>query len=158
MKLVLERKTYTEQSTVGELSIDGKFQCHTLEDVVRQDGVKVYGKTAIPSGAYDVTVTMSPKFGKLMPLVNDVPNYAGVRIHPGNDAEDTEGCILVGNTVAENFIGESRAAFAELYPLILDAKHKGEPVTLVIHDNIPAADQLAEATPAKPWAGKGKKA
>jgi len=151
MKLVLERKTYTAQSTIGDLSVDDKFQCHTLEDTVRQPGVKVYGKTAIPSGAYDVTVTMSPKFGKLMPLVNDVPNYAGVRIHQGNTDADTEGCILVGNNTSDNFLVDSRTAFEALYPLILDAKHRGETVTLVIHDNIPA-EEVAQVAEGKPWA------
>ena len=93
MKIEVERKLYTEQSTIGELSIDGKFFCYTLEDTVRQPGVKVYSKTAIPSGAYEVTLTHSPKFGRLMPLLNNVPNYVGVRIHSGNDANDTEGCL-----------------------------------------------------------------
>ena len=157
MKIEVERKLYTEQSTIGELSIDGKFFCYTLEDTVRQPGVKVYGKTAIPSGAYEVTLTHSPKFGRLMPLLNNVPNYVGVRIHSGNDANDTEGCLLVGKTKSENFIGESRAAFGELYPLIEAAVHKGEPITLVLHDNIPDEVQVADAQPAKPWA-KSKKA
>lgn len=144
MKLQLERKIYTDGSTLGELAVDDKFFCYTLEDTTRQPGIKVYGKTSIPSGAYEVTVTYSPKFGKVMPLVNGVPNYEGVRIHPGNDADDTEGCILVGKTKADNFIGESRAAFGELLPLIESACKRGEHVVLVIHDNVPP-EELPDA-------------
>ena len=140
MKLQLERKVYTETSTVGELSIDGKFFCYTLEDTVRQPGIKVYGKTAIPSGAYPVSMTFSPKFGKPMPLVNGVRNYVGVRIHPGNTAADTEGCILVGHTKGNNFIGESRKAFGDLLPQIEKACKNRESVTLVIHDNVPTEE------------------
>lgn len=137
MKLQLERKIYTETSTIGELSVDGKFLCYTLEDTTRQPGIKVYGKTSIPSGAYEVTMTYSPKFGKVMPLINAVPNYEGVRIHPGNTDADTEGCILVGKTKQDNFIGESRAAFADLLPMIEKACQQCEHVALVIHDNVP---------------------
>lgn len=140
MKLQLERKVYTETSTIGELSIDGTFFCYTLEDTVRQPGIKVYGKTAIPSGAYPVSMTFSPKFGKPMPLVNGVQNYAGVRIHPGNTDADTEGCILVGHTKDNNFIGESRKAFGDLLPQIEKACKDCETITLVIHDNIPTEE------------------
>ncbi len=140
MKLQLERKVYTETSTVGELSINGTFFCYTLEDTVRQPGIKVYGKTAIPSGAYPVSMTFSPKFGKPMPLVNGVQNYAGVRIHPGNTDADTEGCILVGHTKDNNFIGESRKAFGDLLPQVEKACKDCETITLVIHDNIPTEE------------------
>lgn len=140
MKLQLERKVYTETSTIGELSINGTFFCYTLEDTVRQPGIKVYGKTAIPSGAYPVSMTFSPKFGKPMPLVNGVQNYAGVRIHPGNTDADTEGCILVGHTKDNNFIGESRKAFGDLLPQIEKACKDCETITLVIHDNIPTEE------------------
>ena len=75
--------------------LDGEFYGYTLEDTVRKPGQKVPGKTAIPAGSYKVTVTYSPHFKKLLPLINDVPEFDGVRIHGGNSAADTNGCLLV---------------------------------------------------------------
>lgn len=81
---------------IGELTIDGVHQCFTLEDKVREK--KIFGKTAIPPGRYEVTVSFSNHFQKKLPLLMNVPNFEGVRIHSGNTAKDTEGCILVGMT------------------------------------------------------------
>lgn len=115
MKLQLVRKVFSPESTVGELFIGEAFECFTLEDAVRP--VKIAGKTAIPAGTYEVTVTFSNRFGKLLPLLMGVPNFEGVRIHPGNRPEDTEGCILVGTAKGPqaNFISNSRAAFNVLF-------------------------------------------
>lgn len=125
MNLTLIRKDFTEISTIGDLLIDGEFFCYTLEDTVRDK--KVFGKTAIPYGTYDVEVTWSPRFQKYMPLIVDVPEFVGVRIHTGNTAQDTEGCILVGFTKGYDFIGGSRKAFAALMNKI-----KGQKLTLEI--------------------------
>ena len=125
MNLELTRTNFTEMSTIGELRINGEFLCFTLEDAVR-DG-KIYGKTAIPYGEYDVEITFSPRFQKYLPLIKDVPNYSGVRIHTGNTAQDTEGCILVGISKGYDFIGGSRKAFA----LLMD-KIKGQKLTIEI--------------------------
>lgn len=80
--------------TIGRLYIDGKYFCDTLEDPVRK--VKIKGKTAIPAGTYEVIVNRSPRFKRLLPRLLNVPNFEGVLIHRGNTAEDTAGCILVG--------------------------------------------------------------
>ena len=72
------------------------FICYTIEDQVRPAGSKIYGKTAIPAGKYKITVTMSPRFKKELPLIHDVPGFDGIRIHGGNGHEDTLGCVLVG--------------------------------------------------------------
>ena len=114
MKLLLKRLHKTDNSTIGELSIDGKFECYTLEDVERKE--KVFGKTSIPKGTYEIVMTMSNRFKKIMPLLLNVPDYTGVRIHSGNKAEDTEGCILLGQTRSNDFIGGSRDAIAKFYP------------------------------------------
>lgn len=129
MKITLKRLHKTDKSTIGELSIDGKFECYTLEDVERKE--KVFGKTAIPKGTYELVMTMSNRFKKIMPLLLNVPNYAGVRIHSGNKAEDTEGCLILGTTRGLDFIGGSRDAIAKFYPK-LEAALKVEKVYLTI--------------------------
>jgi hypothetical protein len=97
------------------MTIDGAFECYTLEDVVRPAGEKVYGQTAIPEGRYRVKLTMSNRFKIVLPLLENVPNFEGVRIHPGNTAADTDGCILVGQSKTSNSIGASRLAFDRLF-------------------------------------------
>ena len=124
MQLQLTRKTFTDATTIGELSVDGTFECFTLEDVVRDEKIK--GETAIPAGTYEVAVTFSNRFQRLLPLLLNVPNFEGVRIHSGNRAEDTEGCILVGQTQGQDFIGSSRLAFAPLFQKIQDAINYGK--------------------------------
>ena len=114
MKLELKRAVKTPESTIGQLSVDGVFQCYTLEDVTRT-GSKVFGQTAIPAGEYKVIITMSPKFKRLLPLIVDVPGFDGIRIHPGNTAKDTEGCILVGTSSGLNVVNNSRVAFDALF-------------------------------------------
>lgn len=113
MELQVKRINLSEESTIGELSVDGKFECYTLEDKVRP--LKIAGRTAIPAGRYEVIINQSQRFGCQLPLLLNVPNFEGVRIHPGNTAANTEGCILVGETKSENFIGQSRPAFDRLF-------------------------------------------
>ena len=98
MELNLYRHTYNtrgDRNIIGDLFIDGEFFCYTLEDERRADGVKVYGETAIPTGTYNVKLTKSNRFKRLMPLLLDVPLFKGIRIHGGNTSKDTLGCILV---------------------------------------------------------------
>lgn len=127
MELLLQRKKLNEHCTIGELFVDGEFECFTLEDTVREiPGVpvqewKIAGNTAIPCGRYAVVVSRSPRFGRDLPLLVNVPGFVGVRIHTGNDASDTEGCLLVGERVAGDAIVESRKAFASLMEKIMDA-------------------------------------
>jgi Steigviridae/Suoliviridae L,D-carboxypeptidase/transpeptidase len=118
MKLLLRRYEQTGESTIGILSVDGKHESFTLEDVVRPPGVKVAGKTAIPAGTYAVTLRKSDKFQRIMPHVENVPNFDGILIHWGNNDLATEGCILVGmeHEVGQDWIGSSRLAFNNLYP------------------------------------------
>ena len=131
MKLELRRLELTGQSTIGRLAVDGVDFCWTLEDVVRT-GPKVYGQTAIPAGTYDVRLTMSNRFKRVLPLLLNVPGFEGVRIHPGNTAADTDGCILVGLGHADNRITDSRAAFDALFTRMQAADQRGEAISLVI--------------------------
>ena len=113
MELRVERTDFSETSTIGKLYVDDQFECYTLEDKVRP--VKIMGKTAIPAGRYEVIINFSQRFGRMLPLFLNVPNFEGVRIHPGNTAADTEGCILVGETKDAEFIGQSKLAFEGLF-------------------------------------------
>lgn len=142
MILHLKRTVRTEPSTLGELRVDGRFVCFTLEDrdrgltsampTARIQALKVAGKTAIPTGSYRVTIDRSPRFNVLMPLLHYVLGFLGVRMHWGNKPEDTEGCILVGFTNAADWIGESRKAYAHVYNLIAEALARRETVTLIV--------------------------
>lgn len=128
--LELRRRWFTSESTIGELWCEGKRLCFILEDVVRPD--KVYGKTAIPAGEYEVLVTWSPRFQRMLPILVDVPNYQGVRIHPGNTADDTEGCLLPGEGRQENRVLDSRKAFARVFKVIGEAVAASRKVVLRI--------------------------
>jgi hypothetical protein len=120
MKLLLKRIHKTDISTIGELYVDGIFECYTLEDIERD--VKIKSETAISKGKYNVMITMSNRFKRYMPLLLNVPNFQGVRIHAGNTNHDTEGCILVGQTRSKDFIGQSRKAYEKLFKKLQAAK------------------------------------
>lgn len=126
MKIEIKRLHKTEFSTIGELSIDGVWECYTLEDVERD--VKIKCETAIPRGTYKVIINQSNRLKRLLPLLLNVPNFEGVRIHAGNTNHDTEGCILVGRTRSKDFIGQSRKAFDTLFSKMQKAKE----ITLII--------------------------
>jgi hypothetical protein len=126
MKLTLKRIKFSPKSTVGELYIDDKMFCYTLEDVVR-DGPKVSGKTAIPYGKYKVIIDYSNRFKKDMPHLLNVPGFEGIRIHSGNTSEHTEGCLLLGKGIInDDFISESKAACAEFFPKLQAGLKEGE--------------------------------
>src|SRR5262245_60147910 len=120
MNLQLFREPTVEGLTFGALWIDGVWQCHTLEDAVREvpgqpvHTWKIPRETAIPFGRYRVVLSLSNRFGIVTPEILAVPGYSGVRMHAGNFVTDTEGCPLVGRTRQARSIGQSRAAFREL--------------------------------------------
>jgi len=126
MVITIKRLYKTDVSVIGELLINGVFECFTLEDVERK--VKIKGETAIPKGTYKIIINESNRFKRLLPLLLDVPGFEGVRIHSGNSNHDTEGCILVGQTRNKNYIGQSRKAFDKLFKKMQVAKN----ITLTI--------------------------
>ena len=134
MELTLNRIFLGSSATIGELLINDKHLCDTLEDRVRPEGEKVYGKTAIPEGTYEVKLTHSPRFKKILPEILNVPNFSGIRIHTGNSSKDTEGCILVGtwDGEKEDWVGNSRIAFDELMTLPEEATNNKEKVTITV--------------------------
>ena len=137
MELKLNRIFLGSSATIGELLVNDKHLCDTLEDRVRPEGEKVYGKTAIPEGTYEVKLTHSPRFKKTLPEILNVPNFSGIRIHTGNSSKDTEGCILVGtwDGEKEDWVGNSRIAFDELMTLLEEAEDKKESITITINNS-----------------------
>jgi hypothetical protein len=134
MNITLVRSMCGATCTIGDLYVDGVFECFTLEDVVRPEGIKIYGETAIPYGRYRVVITFSNRFQRDLPLLLDVPGFTGIRIHPGNTAADTHGCLLVGMDKANGSITNSRVAFAGLFAHIRDAIQHGEEIWVEIKD------------------------
>ena len=113
------------------MTVDGEFECYTLEPVTRPVGDnKVWGKTAIPYGTYNVTLTFSGHFQRMMPLVEDVAGFDEIRIHQGNIPANTEGCCLVGESMSKDEILKSVVAFEHLLSKIKDAINSGDTVTV----------------------------
>lgn len=112
MNLLLTRDHFAPTHTLGVLTVDGKSFGYVVEDVDRHGAAKVHGATAIPVGRYRVDRTMSQRFGKVMPILLNVPGFAGIRIHAGNTSADTEGCLLPGlaRDVVAGTVSKSRAA------------------------------------------------
>lgn len=121
MELKLVRKTFLQDRTIGDIYIDGNLFCQILEDTDRGldssmsleeiRKIKVFGKTAIPTGKYPVVLSYSNRFQTVLPEVLYVPGYRGIRIHPGNRPEDTEGCLLPGLVNTKNEVEKSRIHF-----------------------------------------------
>ena len=153
MKIKVERRWPKATYTIGRFYIDGILYCNTLEDADRglkqTDGAafiqarKVSGETAIPKGVYEVTMNVtSPKYAAVawyynfcrgkMPRLKDVPGFDGILIHPGTDALDTRGCILVGKNTKVGKLTDSRASFQEIYKQMKEAADHGEKITIEI--------------------------
>lgn len=134
MRITLVRIANRPTYCIGKLYVDGKYFCDTIEDTDRGlDDLmdvneilarKIKGETAIPTGIYEVTITYSPKYKKMMPLVNNVKGYSGIRIHSGNTAKDTEGCLIVGKNNEVGKVLESRATYNALYKRLVSTKSK----------------------------------
>lgn len=128
MKIELKRIFKGEDYTIGKLYIDGKYYCDTLEDTDRGlsndmslDEIKkkkIYSKTAIPTGTYKIELTYSPKFKRILPLLNGVKGFSAIRIHNGNHQGHTEGCILVGYNKVKGKVIDSIATINKLMNLL----------------------------------------
>lgn len=148
MDITLKRTDFTTKSTIGELSIDGKFECYVLEDTDRGlsdtmsleqiNKLKKHSITAIPYGVYKVVVTKSERFSKMkghdvyLPLLLNVKGYEGIRIHSGNKPEDTEGCLLPAMKKGTDNVTQSTDAFIKLNDKINAAIKAGQIVTITI--------------------------
>ena len=148
MKLTLQRFSSGAESTLGLLFIDGVWKSFTIEDEYRT--VKVKGETSIPSGTYKIILRKEgskhenykkkfPQTHKGMLWIQQVPNFQYVLIHIGNTDLDSEGCVLVCDSVSQNITergsgGNSTAAYLRIYPVIASELEKGNIVTIEIFD------------------------
>lgn len=134
MELLLKRIFRGDKYTIGHLYINGEYFSDTLEDVDRGltndmseeqiKKIKVYGRTAIPTGRYKVEVTYSPKFKRYLPILLDVKGFSGIRIHSGNTHEDTLGCLLVGYNKVKGQVINSRVTSDKLTALLRNTKEE----------------------------------
>lgn len=134
MNIILNRIAKKAKYTIGKLYINDQYFCDTLEDTDRGltqsmteqqiKSKKVYGETAIPTGTYKVIISYSNKFKKQMPLLLNVPGFAGIRIHSGNTEKDSLGCILVGKNKAVGKVLESRDTYSKLFSILQEADKK----------------------------------
>lgn len=142
MNVVIKRIFKGDDYTIGKLYIDNKYFCDTIEDIDRKlhkdmnlnliKKTKVYGKTAIPVGTYKLNMTTtSPKFGRTawakkyggkVPRILDVPGFSGILIHPGNTAEDSHGCILVGKNDVKGKVTNSTNTWYALMEVLKEYK------------------------------------
>lgn len=142
MKIELHRKWRRKGYSIGILYINGQRICETLEDEDRSlssdmslsdiKAKKIKGETAIPLGCYQVVYTYSPRFKKMLPLLMSVPGYEGIRIHSGNKAKDTEGCILCGRNTEVGTVTNSRYWTNKVNAMIERATKNKEEVTISI--------------------------
>ena len=134
MELKQLRKFKGNEYTISDFYIDGVKLCNICEDPVRvlidknKDGDfddpgegKVYANTAIPAGRYEVVITYSNRFKKHLPLLLNVPGYSGIRIHPGNSAADTAGCLLPGINDIKGRVSQSSKYFTLIFDKISNA-------------------------------------
>lgn len=142
MTIRLRRLYPRPDYTIGRLYVNGVGFCDTLEDRVRdlnKDGDlndegegKVYAQTAIPYGTYQVILSQSPKFGRLLPELLDVPHFKHIRIHAGNYAKDSAGCILVGENKVKGGLVNSRVYETMITQAIMNAIERDETVKIII--------------------------
>lgn len=147
MEIELRRVVRADRYTEGRLSFDGRHVCDTVEDKDRDanrngrfdgDEVKIQGETAIPNGRYRVTLEYSPKFsprygGRRIPTIHDVPGFSGIRMHSGNTAHDSEGCVIVGVRHSAGTVRDSRATlFDKVIPLMEAAEKRKEGMWITV--------------------------
>ena len=142
MEIRVNRIARKDGYTIGRMSLNGVYFCDTLEDTDRGLNStmsveeilskKRKGITAIPTDKYDVILTFSPRFKRVLPLLLSVKGYEGVRIHAGNTNKDTEGCLLVGENKAKGQVLNSRATLEKLMSILLDCEKRKEKISITI--------------------------
>lgn len=128
MRIDIFRKIATPRSIIGELYVDGQFECYYLEP---SETPVHAGHPCIAAGTYAVELTFSPKFHFVTPELVDVPNRTDIRIHKGNRPEDSLGCFLVGNAYTNDWVSNSGVAFDQLMTLL---KTSTTGIAVTVHD------------------------
>lgn len=142
MEIQVNRIARKDGYTIGRMSLNGEYFCDTLEDTDRELNSsmqeseilakKIKAQTAIPTGKYDVILTFSPRFKRVLPLLLSVKGYEGIRIHAGNTNKDTEGCLLVGENKAKGQVLNSRATLEKLMSVLLECEKRKEKISITI--------------------------
>lgn len=154
MRILIDRKWKKPTYTIGNLYIDGKLFCNTIEDKDRGldqsmhlptiERLKVKNETAIPTGNYNILMNIvSPKYstklwyiqnchGARVPRIDNVKGFSGVLIHTGNTAQDSSGCVIVGKNTKVGMVTNSKETFLSLYNKMYEAYKKGETILLTI--------------------------
>lgn len=142
MEIQVNRIARKDGYTIGRMSLNGEYFCDTLEDTDRGlnaamsvDEIlaqKIKAQTAIPTGKYDVILTFSPRFKRVLPLLLSVKGYEGVRLHAGNTNKDTEGCLLVGENKVKGQVINSRATLEKLMSALLECEKRKEKISITI--------------------------
>ena len=141
MRLKLQRRFLGETYTIGSLFVNGVYFCDTIEDKVRDinkngrfdgDEKKVMHETAIPYGVYPIVVNRSPRFGRNLPRLLDVPHFEGILIHRGNTEKDSSGCIIVGENKIKGRVINSTPYETKIVEILTAAQNKGEAASIEI--------------------------
>lgn len=142
MEIRVKRIARKDGYTIGRMSLNEEYFCDTLEDTDRGQkstmseeeilSKKRKGITAIPTGKYDVILTFSPRFKRVLPLLLNVPGYQYIRVHNGNRPDSTEGCLLVGENKVKGQVLNSRATLEKLMSILLECEKRKEKVTILI--------------------------
>ena len=131
--ILIIRKTFTDESTIGELFLNGEKMCDTLELPYKDNQRSI---SCIPAGEYSARLRYPRESGSrdyLHILVKDVPNRDYILFHRGNTAKDSRGCILVGLKSQQDIVHNSTLAMDLLMKEIINLG--GENIKLIIKNN-----------------------
>ena len=142
LKVLLDRRWAKPDYSIGRWYVNGELWCNTLEPTDRGlysymsteeiKKIKVIGKTAIPKGKYQITMSYSPKFKRYLPLINDIKCFSRVLVHVGNYPKDTEACIILGKNNKVGMVSNSTYWVNKFVEKVNEAINHGEIVSLEI--------------------------
>ena len=138
LKSIYENSEAKERAKIGDAAkilsqiIQHKDEQEIIAGVIEYLKKKVKNETAIPFGTYEITVNRSPRFGRDLPRLLNVPHFDGILIHRGNTGKDTSGCILVGENKVKGRVINSTPYELELTKRCKAAIARKEKITIEI--------------------------